>query len=179
MKDLSEVMRQAQEMQRKLTEAQAKMDTLTAEGSAGGGLVTVRLKGKGELDAVRFDPSLLKPDEAEIVDFRRAGTPIRPGLVLLRHHRSPAARCRPAADAAPRRDRLGRAGARRPWSPVGALRSVGSWPKPCAFSSERISHWYARGSFVSWRSTGSRWSRRPGAALILSGRLPYTARTSW
>jgi DNA-binding YbaB/EbfC family protein len=68
LKDLSEVMRQAQEMQRKLAEAQARMETLTAEGSAGGGLVMVRLKGKGELDAVRFDPSLLKPDEAEIVE---------------------------------------------------------------------------------------------------------------
>ncbi len=68
MKDLSEIMRQAQQMQAKLAEAQEKMETITAEGSSGAGLVSVRLKGKGELDAVRIDPSLMVPADVEILE---------------------------------------------------------------------------------------------------------------
>jgi DNA-binding YbaB/EbfC family protein len=68
MKDLSEIMRQAQEMQARLAEAQQKMDLLTAEGQAGGGLVKVTLKGKGELQAIRIDPSLMQAGEAEILE---------------------------------------------------------------------------------------------------------------
>ncbi len=44
------------------------MDQLTTDGSAGGGLVTVRLKGKGELDGMKIDPSLLAPGEVEILE---------------------------------------------------------------------------------------------------------------
>ena len=68
MKDLSDIMRQAQEMQTKLAEAQRKMDELIAEGSSGGGMVSVRLKGKGELDALKIDPSLLSPGEVEMLE---------------------------------------------------------------------------------------------------------------
>jgi DNA-binding YbaB/EbfC family protein len=68
LKDLSEIMRQAQQMQAKLAEAQEKMETITAEGSSGAGLVSVRLKGKGELDAVRIDPSLMVPADVEILE---------------------------------------------------------------------------------------------------------------
>jgi DNA-binding YbaB/EbfC family protein len=68
LKDLSDIMRQAQEMQAKLAEAQRRMDELTAEGSAGGGMVAVRLKGKGELESVMIDPSLLVPGEAEMLE---------------------------------------------------------------------------------------------------------------
>jgi DNA-binding YbaB/EbfC family protein len=68
LKDLSDIMRQAQEMQTKLAEAQQKMDQLTAEGSSGGCMVCVRLKGKGELDALKIDPSLLAPGEVEMLE---------------------------------------------------------------------------------------------------------------
>jgi nucleoid-associated protein EbfC len=68
LKDLSEIMRQAQEMQARLAAAQARMEQASAEGSAGAGLVTVRLKGKGELSHVRIDPGLMKPGEEEIVE---------------------------------------------------------------------------------------------------------------
>lgn len=67
MKDLSKIMRQAQEMQAKMAEAQKKIEEIEAEGVAGAGLVSVTLKGKGELIAVRIDPSLMS-DEAEIVE---------------------------------------------------------------------------------------------------------------
>lgn len=67
MKDLQNIMRQAQEMQAKMAEAQAKIEAIEAEGVAGAGLVAVTLKGKGELVRVRIDPSLMT-DEAEIVE---------------------------------------------------------------------------------------------------------------
>ena len=68
MKDLSEIMRQAQQMQQRLQEAQERMDQITADGVAGGGMVRVTLKGKGELHALAIDPSLMKEDEREIVE---------------------------------------------------------------------------------------------------------------
>ncbi|MBU6318726.1 MAG: YbaB/EbfC family nucleoid-associated protein [Alphaproteobacteria bacterium] len=68
MKDLSEIMRQAQQMQARLAEAQQKMEAIQAEGTAGAGLVRVRLRGKGELDALSIDPSLMAPGEAEILE---------------------------------------------------------------------------------------------------------------
>tara|TARA_R110000868_G_scaffold374010_2_gene638384 strand:- start:76 stop:399 length:324 start_codon:yes stop_codon:yes gene_type:complete len=67
MKDLSKIMQQAQEMQAKMQEAQAKVEATEADGIAGAGLVTVRLKGKGELVSVKIDPSLLE-DDAEIIE---------------------------------------------------------------------------------------------------------------
>lgn len=67
MKDLQNIMRQAQEMQAKMAEAQAKIEAIETEGVAGAGLVAVTLKGKGELVRVRIDPSLMN-DEAEIVE---------------------------------------------------------------------------------------------------------------
>lgn len=68
MTNLSDIMRQAQEMQQRLHEAQEKMDQITAEGSAGGGMVKLTLKGKGELAAVAVDPSLLTPGDKEMVE---------------------------------------------------------------------------------------------------------------
>ena len=67
MTDFSTMMKQAQAMQAKLQDAQAKMAETTAEGSSGGGMVGLTLKGAGELTSLRIDPSLLTPDEAEIL----------------------------------------------------------------------------------------------------------------
>ncbi|MEL6416328.1 MAG: YbaB/EbfC family nucleoid-associated protein, partial [Pseudomonadota bacterium] len=67
MTDLTKIMQQAQEMQAKMQEAQAKIEETEAEGIAGAGLVSVTLKGKGELVAIKIDPSLMS-DEAEIVE---------------------------------------------------------------------------------------------------------------
>lgn len=67
MKDLGALMKQAEAMQRKLQEAQARLAETVVEGSAGGGMVTVTLEGSGALKAVVIDPSLLQPAEAEVV----------------------------------------------------------------------------------------------------------------
>ena len=65
MKDLNALMQQAQAMQQKLQEAQAKMAETTASGSSGGGLVTIDLKGPGEVTLVVIDDSLMVPGETE------------------------------------------------------------------------------------------------------------------
>ena len=67
MKDLSDLMKQAQAMQENLQRAQAKMAETTAEGTSGGGLVAISLKGPGEITAVKIDDSLLTPGEGEIL----------------------------------------------------------------------------------------------------------------
>jgi hypothetical protein len=68
MKDLSQIMRQAQAMQAKIAEAQKKIEALEVEGSSGGGLVRLKLNGKNQMPTVSVDPSLLKPDESEILE---------------------------------------------------------------------------------------------------------------
>jgi hypothetical protein len=67
MKDLGQLMKQAQAMQEKLQQAQAKMADTTAEGTSGGGMVKITLKGAGELKSVAIDPSLLTAEEGEIL----------------------------------------------------------------------------------------------------------------
>jgi DNA-binding YbaB/EbfC family protein len=67
MKDLNSIMKQAQAMQQKLQDAQARLAETTVEGAAGAGLVTVTLSGAGELKGVAIDPSLLTPDEGEVL----------------------------------------------------------------------------------------------------------------
>ena len=67
MKDLNSLMQQAQAMQQKLQDAQARMAESSASGTSGGGLVTVALKGPGEITGVTIDDSLLVPGEGEIL----------------------------------------------------------------------------------------------------------------
>jgi DNA-binding YbaB/EbfC family protein len=67
MKNLGDLMKQAQAMQEKLQEAQARLAETQVEGTAGGGLVTVTLKGAGELARLVIDPTLMVPGEVEIV----------------------------------------------------------------------------------------------------------------
>ena len=64
----SNLMRQMQEMQRRADELQKGLAAMEAEGVAGGGLVRATLNGLGELKKLAIDPSILKPDEHEIVE---------------------------------------------------------------------------------------------------------------
>ena len=68
MKNLAGLMKQAGEMQKKMEEMQATLEAAILEGSAGAGMVTVTMTGKGELRGVRIDPKLLgDPAEAEML----------------------------------------------------------------------------------------------------------------
>lgn len=68
MKNLGQMLKQAQELQSKMGEMQAKLASLEVEGAAGGGMVVVALNGKGEMRRLKVEPSLLKPDEAEVME---------------------------------------------------------------------------------------------------------------
>ena len=67
MKDLGSLMKQAQAMQSKLAEAQARMAETTVEGASGGDAVKVILKGSGELVSVQIDESLMQPGDSEML----------------------------------------------------------------------------------------------------------------
>ena len=68
MRDLMGMMKKVQEMQGRMQEMQAELAELEVSGESGGGLVKVVMSGKAELKSVRIDPSLMKPEEAEIVE---------------------------------------------------------------------------------------------------------------
>jgi DNA-binding YbaB/EbfC family protein len=72
MKDLAQIMQQAQAMQAKMAEVQAKIEATEADGVAGAGLVRVKLKGKGELVSVSIDRSLMGDDPEIIEDLIKA-----------------------------------------------------------------------------------------------------------
>ena len=62
------LMKQAQAMQQKMQDVQAELDTVEVEGAAGGGMVKLTMTAKGQIKAVSIDPSLLTPDEKEIIE---------------------------------------------------------------------------------------------------------------
>ena len=68
MRDIMGLMSKAKEMQEKMQAMQAEMETLTAEGTAGGGMVTVTLNGKGTMQGLKIDPSMFKEDDVEILE---------------------------------------------------------------------------------------------------------------
>jgi nucleoid-associated protein EbfC len=68
MADFLNLMKQAAELKSKMEAMQAELDQIEVEGSSGGGLVTVRLSGKGEMKGIKIDDTLIKPSEKEIVE---------------------------------------------------------------------------------------------------------------
>jgi nucleoid-associated protein EbfC len=68
MADFLGLMKQAAELKSKMEAMQAELDQVEVEGMAGGGLVTVRLSGKGEMKGIKIDDSLIKPSDKEIVE---------------------------------------------------------------------------------------------------------------
>ncbi len=72
MKDISQIMRQAQQMQAKIAEAQKKLEAMEVEGSAGGGMVKVTLSGKNAMVGLVIDPSLMSDDREILEDLVKA-----------------------------------------------------------------------------------------------------------
>jgi DNA-binding YbaB/EbfC family protein len=67
-KNLGQLMKQAQDMQARMSEMQARLESAEIEGQSGAGMVQAVLSGKGDLRRLKIDPSLLVPDEAEILE---------------------------------------------------------------------------------------------------------------
>ena len=68
MKNLGQMMKQAQEMQARMGELQAKLEAVEMSGASGGGLVQVTLNGKGEMRQIKIDKSLADPNETEVLE---------------------------------------------------------------------------------------------------------------
>ena len=68
MKNLGNMLKQAQQMQARMQEMQAELEAREVQGAAGGGMVSVTLNGKSELKAIRIDPALMKEDEREVLE---------------------------------------------------------------------------------------------------------------
>lgn len=68
MKNLMDMMKQAKQLQEKMTEMQEAVEQISQTGTAGAGLVSVTLNGKGVMSGVKIDPSLLKDSEGEILE---------------------------------------------------------------------------------------------------------------
>ena len=68
MADFMGMMKQAAQLQSKMQEMQAELDRIEVEGTAGGGMVTVKLSAKGEMKGAKIDDSLIKPEEKEILE---------------------------------------------------------------------------------------------------------------
>lgn len=66
--DFLNMMKQAKQLQERMGDMQAELDRVEVEGTSGGGLVTVTLSAKGDMRGLKVDPSLIKPDEAEILE---------------------------------------------------------------------------------------------------------------
>ena len=67
MKNISDLMKQAGELQSKMTEMQSAMDDIEIEGVSGGGMVRVTLSGKGQMRGLKIDPEIAR-DDIEILE---------------------------------------------------------------------------------------------------------------
>lgn len=68
MKNLGNLLKQAQQMQTRMAEVQERLAATEIEGRSGGGLVVVTLSGKGDMRRVQIDPSLMSAEDKEVVE---------------------------------------------------------------------------------------------------------------
>ena len=66
--DMAKIMKQAQEMQARMSDVQARLDEIEVTGEAGAGLVRVTASAKGTVKRLSVDPSLFVPEEREVVE---------------------------------------------------------------------------------------------------------------
>ena len=65
--DMNKMLREAQKMQEGLAKAQEEAASEIVEASAGGGMVTVKANGAGEIVELTIDPRAIDPDEPELL----------------------------------------------------------------------------------------------------------------
>lgn len=68
MKNIGNMLKEAQKLQTRMAEMQERLSQTEMDGAAGGGLVTVTLNGKGEMRRIKIDRSLADPDEMEMLE---------------------------------------------------------------------------------------------------------------
>lgn len=62
------MMKQAQQLQQKMADAQERLNKTEMMGSSGAGLIQVTINGKSELKNIKIDPSLIDPSEKEVLE---------------------------------------------------------------------------------------------------------------
>jgi DNA-binding YbaB/EbfC family protein len=65
--DMNKLLKQAQEMQAQMAQAQEELAHEIVEASAGGGMVTVKATGAGEITEITIDPKAIDPDDPELL----------------------------------------------------------------------------------------------------------------
>jgi DNA-binding YbaB/EbfC family protein len=68
MKNLGNLMKQAQQMQSKMAEMQAQLEAVEMTGMSGGGMVQLTLNGKGDVKKVKIDKAVIDPAEVEVLE---------------------------------------------------------------------------------------------------------------
>jgi len=68
MANMMQMMQKAQKFKQQMEEMQARVQLMELDGSAGGGLVTCKVTGKFEMRSIKIDPSLIKADEADVLE---------------------------------------------------------------------------------------------------------------
>jgi DNA-binding YbaB/EbfC family protein len=66
--DMTKLMKQAQEMQSRMSDVQARLDAIEVTGESGAGLVRVTATAKGAVTRLAIDPSLFRPEDREMVE---------------------------------------------------------------------------------------------------------------
>ncbi len=66
--NMGEMMKKVQKMQAQMEESQKKLETIEVEGASGGGLIKIMANGKGAIKGVKIDPTLLDPQEVEVLE---------------------------------------------------------------------------------------------------------------
>ncbi len=68
MKNIGNMMKQAQQMQAKMQEMQASLDLVEMTGQSGAGMVSVTVNGKGEMKKIKLDKSIVDPEDVEVLE---------------------------------------------------------------------------------------------------------------
>ena len=68
MNNFNNMIKQAQDLQKKMAEAQEKVETLEAEGISGGGIVKITINGKNNVTSVNIDETAIDNNEKEILE---------------------------------------------------------------------------------------------------------------
>ena len=68
MGNMGNIMKKVQEMQNKMQEVQKELENKTVEANAGGGMVSVVMNGKNQVQSINIDPSILKQEEKEVLE---------------------------------------------------------------------------------------------------------------
>ncbi len=68
MADLSQLMQLSQQLQSRMTELQESLESKSISASAGGGMVTVTVDGKGQARRVQIDPTCVDPRDVEMLE---------------------------------------------------------------------------------------------------------------